>query len=170
MPVPYTVSGFYMLPTVKNHKGTKRIADDVKKDFMGTDFADGRGCYIFAVRKGRGAIVPHYVGKTKRSFSGECFTPHKLDKYNAVLHTEVRAAPLLFFLEPIVMKGPFNATALSALEDYLIGIGFQRNQNLKNIHGKKNFDPPFAIRGVHTKQKGNPPEKLTLFRRMLGIK
>jgi hypothetical protein len=94
---------------------------------------------------------------------------HKLWKYNSALHADSYGTPLLFFVEAPNSKGPINRKALNALEDYLIGMGFQRNDALKNIKGKANIEPPFAIEGVHTKRRGKPKTELTMFRRMLGI-
>jgi hypothetical protein len=43
------------------------------------------GCYVYAIRAGRG-IMPWYVGKAvKQTFDRECLTDHKLVRYNSVL-------------------------------------------------------------------------------------
>ncbi|HTD36371.1 MAG TPA: hypothetical protein VK669_02560 [Candidatus Limnocylindrales bacterium] len=169
MPISYTVSGPFVLPTVKNQNGTKRIGDNVKQAFAETDYAHRKGCYIFAVSRGHGAIVPHYIGQTKKSFFSECFTDHKLRKYDVALHSDSYGKPMLFFVEAPAAKGPVNSKALTALEDYLIGLGLQRNAKLKNIRGTRNAEPPFAIKDVHTKRRGKPRAEVTAFRRMLGI-
>jgi hypothetical protein len=61
------------------NNGIKRIARINTITFWENDLELGheRGCYVFALRKGR-AIIPYYVGKACKSFAQEVFTADKL--------------------------------------------------------------------------------------------
>ena len=58
---------------------------------------DASGCYIFGIRAGGGA-TPWYVGQAKKTFRQECFTPHKLLRYNEALVNLNKGTPILLFL------------------------------------------------------------------------
>jgi hypothetical protein len=57
---------------------------DDKTFWRGEELARLRGltgCYVFALRRVKGALVPHYVGLTKRRFDDEVFNPSNRRKY-----------------------------------------------------------------------------------------
>jgi hypothetical protein len=60
------------------------------------EFADEVGCYICAIRAGRG-YVPIYVGQATVGFRKECFDHHKLDHYNKARDIrDKKGTPVLF--------------------------------------------------------------------------
>jgi hypothetical protein len=169
MPVSYSVKGPFSLP----FKRTGKVKILERKDVKGclAEWEDERGCYVFALRGSHGSIVPFYVGKTAKSFASECFTDHKLNKYNAVLHKHTHGAPImLLVVAKTGERGAFNKTALRALEEYLIGLGLQANPDIKNISGTKRFEPPFNIEKIHTLSRGSIPASVKAFKRAFEIR
>lgn len=168
-PVTYQICGPIAIPTEKNQGKTKRINMDTAPASLG-ELGSKRGCYIFGIRGSRGSIVPYYVGKTNRTFQTECFTDHKLNKYNDVLYRIDYGKPVMFLVVAQTSHGAPNRKALAALEEYLIGLGLQKNRDLKNIRGTKQLEPPFALDYVHTPRPGKPPVGVRSFRRAFGLR
>lgn len=102
--------------------------------------ADACGCYVFAMRAGRG-IKPWYVGKSeKQPFKRECLTDDKIRKYNSVLSTAKKGTPLLYFYARTTMeRHAWSAPSKSQhkdvqfLERMLIGLALKKNKNLINV-------------------------------------
>src|SRR5437870_608456 len=119
--------------------------------------ADGwgreRGCYVFALRRGRG-YRPLYVGKTTRSFDVECFG----DRNYRVLHEAMegeRGALVLFLLRYERRRGRFNGNVVADLEKFLVETALDKNPGLKNrVYTRRT--PGFTIFGVHRSGAGNP--------------
>ena len=106
--------------------------------------SDAVGCYIFAIRAGRG-VLPWYVGKTERaSFRKEVFTPHKLVLYAEALHGR-KGTGLIYFLPNVTPGGKFRkpslnkVPAIGALEELLIATCLQRNTDLLNKRTTKHL-------------------------------
>jgi len=96
------------------------------------------GCYIFAIRAGKG-FTPWYVGKTERlSFGSETWQDSKLLIYGKVIRQYDRGKPVLFLLPKLTSRGKFakptkrKIGAIAALEEMLIGTCLQRNRELVN--------------------------------------
>jgi hypothetical protein len=99
------------------------------------------GCYVFALRAGRGR-TPWYVGRTNhQDFRHECFAHHKLTYFNEVLGGSGRGVPELHFLARMTPAGAFckpqRANDIDFLEQFLIGMGLSRNPHLKNVAGTR---------------------------------
>lgn len=61
MPTLYEVLGPIRVPCLPNAKGAKFIQKAaVLERLEDEDVADLRGCYMFCIRKGHGAISPYY--------------------------------------------------------------------------------------------------------------
>jgi hypothetical protein len=99
---------------------------------------NARGCYVFAMRAGKG-IRPWYVGKAtgNSGFEQEALHSDKLAKYNTVIARYRKGTPVLFFLA----RRTGNDTRFSAstyesdakwLERYLLGFAWEANPNLVN--------------------------------------
>jgi hypothetical protein len=106
---------------------------------------DAVGCYIFAIRAGRGAR-PWYVGKSeKTSFRKESWTPHKLLVYSEGLQQLKIGTPLLYFVAKRTKGGRFakkginGISAVRALEEILIGTCLLRNSRLLNKRTTKHY-------------------------------
>lgn len=103
------------------------------EDSEAEELAGIRGCYVFGLRGSRGHITPWYVGKTsKGTFESECFTSHKLVKYNKALMISGRGTPVLFFLVHPRQRGRANSEAIEQLETFLIQLAAATNENLLN--------------------------------------
>lgn len=168
VPALYHVEGPIGLPFQKSSKVKQIDIDSVKSSLA--DAGPKRGCYIFGLRGSHGSIKPFYVGKTAKSFEAECFTYHKLIKYNDVLFKNTHGTPIMMLVIADVHKGAFNKTALKALEEYLIGLGLQANAGLKNIRGTKQFEPPFQIKKIHSQGAGKLPASVAAFKRAFAIR
>ena len=110
MPVrrKYDVFGPFEIPRIKNGRRVdrdrrKNFWDELEEKNEGLAFASG--CYIFGIRAGQGA-KPWYIGKATKTFKQECFTDHKLVKYNQVLD-QMKGTPILFLLARRTPTGKF---------------------------------------------------------------
>lgn len=82
--VEFSVHGPFDIPTYRGRIGRIVRAEEGRSFDEHSARAWRRGCYVFAMRSGRG-ITPTYVGKATKSFSQECFTADKLGKCNQTL-------------------------------------------------------------------------------------
>ncbi len=82
MPARFDVFGPFEIPTSKQ-PGGKRVDKKQLGEFWKAaedSLPDAKGCYVFAMRAGKG-MRPVYVGRaSRRSFRQECFTTDKLYK------------------------------------------------------------------------------------------
>jgi hypothetical protein len=115
--------------------------DDIRQQSLGLPGAVG--CYIFAIRAGKGA-KPWYVGKTEKgNFKGETWSPHKLNIYNEELSGRKRCTPLLYLIAKRTSGGRYakprkgGIGEIRALENLLIGICLLRNPKLMNVKQTK---------------------------------
>jgi hypothetical protein len=81
------------------------------------ELADRRGCYVFAVRSGRG-LRAAYVGKATRSFEQEVFSADKLQKYNVSLHKWPHGTPVLLFV--VTSPRVRSPKLITEVEEHLI--------------------------------------------------
>ena len=112
--------------------------------------SDACGCYVFAIRAGRG-YTPYYVGQaSKRAVADEALNPSNREKYNEVLG-HGRGRPMLFILPMRTPRGKFRrkrqadgkTPAMNFLERWLITTAIQRNREIVN-----NKETKF-LRGIH---------------------
>lgn len=163
----YTVEGPVLVPTRK-----AKVAKVVDREALGGfweyhgDVANRRGCYIFAIRSGRG-IMPLYVGKATKTFRQEVFALHKLEKYGRALADCRKGNAVLFFLVAPASKGATNLNTLRELEDFLIQTAVARNPNILNVRGTKREN--WAIAGVVRGGVGKPSHAARDLRRALRI-
>lgn len=146
----FAVQGPFDVP-VKRDKGGRIINQNGLKTFWKKEARTGQriGCYVFAIRAGQGGIAPWYVGKTRKGFAQECFTPHKITKYQEALTRYKAGTALLFLL--VAPKGKAAIRKIADLERYLIETAWAANPDLLNQRGKK--ERTWTIRGI-TKSAG----------------
>lgn len=104
------------------------------------------GCYLFAIRAGRG-VRPWYVGKTeKASFKKEVFQDHKFKIYWTALGERRKGTALLYFVAKYTPGGRLakpakkaGYTSVRTLEELLIGTCLSRNPKLVNTKTTKYF-------------------------------
>ena len=86
------------------------FSKDALADFWGQaelahqGLRSGVGCYIFAVRAGKG-ITPWYVGQSKGAFEKECFAYQKQAIYREVMDDIAKGTPILFLIVRMTPKG-----------------------------------------------------------------
>lgn len=162
----FDVHGPFTVPTY-NGKAAKIVDSEALAGFWETtQLAMKRGCYVFAVRAGKG-IRPVYVGRATKTFIKEVFAPHKLEKYQRCLADFHKGTPILFLLTATTSKGAPNISAIHELEEYLIQTAVSRNPHLLNVRGTKREE--WAIRGVLRSGVGKPSKSAVAFKRTLAI-
>lgn len=162
----FYVNGPFDVPMLKK-TSSKMVAEDQGEFWKSCSAVKkNSGCYVFALRAGRG-ITPLYVGKTKKTFEKECFTDHKLKHYNYALASYKKGTPIMFFVSYPTKKGKNNASDIADLEDFLIQVGRAVSPNLRNIKGAK--EPTWGIKGVIRGGKGHPNKKEKTFGKVFGL-
>ena len=151
-----------------------RLSDfwsDVEDSCLG--LSDAVGCYIFAIRAGKG-VRPWYVGKTeKASFSREVFQPHKLVLYAEALNEVDKGTPLIYFLPKVTSGGKFSKPSLNgvpsiaALEELLIATCLQRNTVLLNKRTTKHLRE-MEVPGYMNERPGNRSNGAVKLSEVLG--
>lgn len=129
-----------------------------------SELGEGRGCYIFALRAGKG-ITPWYVGKTERSFKSEVFASHKLKYFHEAMSLYSKGTPVLFFLVAPESKSKRLGKHIRDLEEFLIQTARVVNPNLLNK--QHNRDRSWTIDRVLEPGRGNIPQDVFDFQRML---
>ena len=110
--------------------------------------ASKKGCYVFALRAGRGSM-PWYVGKTEKSartLKQEVFDREKLAKYRTILKRSRRRSPEIYLVVRSEQQGRLGR-AIDDLETVLIWAAFHRNKGLLNKR-KRETHPARLIRIV----------------------
>jgi hypothetical protein len=132
------------------------------------------GCYIFAVRAGRG-MRPWYVGKTDRAgFKREVFQDNKFRLYFEILRQRKRGTALLFFIARHTPRGRFAKVsvnenrAISTLEELLIGTALTRNPKLINKRATKHFRE-IQVPGYMNESAGARPKDARQLATLLGV-
>jgi hypothetical protein len=144
-------------PFELSRHGTKKIItkQSLKElkfelDKQKTGLSDACGCYVFALRAGKGC-TPYYVGQAcKRAIIDEALNPSNREKYNEVL-SDSKGTPILFILPMRTPTGKLRKKkqasgrieAVEFLERWLIMKAIEKNPGLIN-----NRETRF-IRNIH---------------------
>ena len=142
------------------HKDFWKQSDDLES------LESDRGCYVFAVRNGRGT-KPLYVGKATKSFKQECLNPANKHKFADGLADYQKGTPVLYFVRHPLNRGKTNAKQIGEIENFLIQNALRRNAALQNIRGRQ--APKWSIRGVIRGGQGKPTKAESEFRRLMGL-
>lgn len=163
----FTVHGPYDVP-VHEGKVSRTITEDQAREFwkLHHDLAMRKGCYVFAIRAGRG-IKPYWVGRATKTFRQEVFAPHKLSKYQKALVDYAKGTPIMFLLTLPNQKGKPNLTGIKDLEAFLIQVGVSRNPDLLNTVGTGAEN--WSISGVLRSNAGQPSKAAQTFRKLMGL-
>ncbi len=131
------------------------------------------GCYIFSIRVGKG-ILPWYVGLAeKQSFRNECFTDHKLVKFNRCL-SERKGTPVLTLIPRHTETGRFSRTGKNGyrdvrfLENILIASCLERNPKLLNIK-QTSFLKNMVVTGLLNTPRGKTGATVNNFKNLIGV-
>ncbi|HEY9165699.1 MAG TPA: hypothetical protein VIS48_06005 [Candidatus Kryptonia bacterium] len=141
----YSIHGPYEIPRQNTvvDRSAEALTDlwqEIEDNYEG--LPEGCGCYLFALRAGKG-ITPWYVGVAeKQSFQRECFSPHKISIYNDVLD-EWKGTPLLYLVARNTPEARFSAPSRRGhpsaryLELILISRAMEKNPELMNKRDTK---------------------------------
>ena len=162
----FAVKGSFKVP-VKRHKGG-RIIDTAKLEtfWKAAKTAERIGCYVFAVKGGKGGVAPWYVGKTDTDFGHSCFANDMITKYQeALAHYKAGTAQLFFLVAP---RSDTSPDKIAELERFLIETAWAANPELLNQRGRRELT--WAIPGV-TKfaGKGAAPAPVKGLRKALRL-
>ena len=118
------------------------------------------GCYVFAIRAGKG-ITPYYVGQASKStIVREAFNPANRERYNSVLNGS-SGTPIIFLLPMRTPTGKYRKkksgaaqiSSVTFLERWLIAKALEKNENLLNSRETR-FLRNLHVRGLFNAQKG----------------
>ena len=169
----YTVFGPILIPRNEHSKISKKPLRDFWQTVrnLAVGLPEASGCYIFGTQAARGT-KPWYVGQAKKSFKNECFTDHKINKYNDVLDDRERGIPILFLLARMTPRGRFQTSLTpheaNKLEDLLIRDCLRINNDLSNSKGTAFFREA-VIPGLLNNPPGRPSESANALRCLLGL-
>ncbi len=162
----FYVIGPFAIPCVKKVAGRVICHKEFWRQSEVNEIAGEKGCYVFAVRAGKG-YTPIYVGKATKTFKQECLNPSNRHKFQAGLADYKSGSPLLFFVLHPKSKGAANAKQIRQIEDFLIQNGAAKNPELQNIQGKG--APKWTIEGVIRAKNGKPTTSASLFKRVFDF-
>jgi hypothetical protein len=171
----YTIHGPFKM--TKSKSGLVDKSNRAKKEFWDkvekTEpcLPSSSGCYLFAIRAGKG-IKPWYVGVASRQpFRNECFAPHKIIIYDEALVGK-KGTPLLFFVAKRTKRGKFvkpgkNASPVNAyLETILIGAALDKNPKVMNMK-KTKFLKGMCVPGLLNTRKKKPSQSEAEFKKAI---
>jgi len=138
----------------------------------GEDLSGAIGCYVFAIRAGKG-VLPWYVGLAERqSFRKECFTAHKLNHFNNAVAAR-KGTPLLTLIAKYTpgrkLVAPTGGTHrdVRQLELMLISNSLGRNSDLLNIKDTKLLRE-MVVPGLINGGQGKPLPQVSAFKALIG--
>jgi hypothetical protein len=165
------VFGPYSIPYDGNDKGTsKQITKDNAKSFWEQKevkkVSMKQGCYIFALKVGRG-FTPWYVGKATKNFKQEALHSTKLNHYNEVIFKGNKGTPVIFLVAKSAHLITIPNKQIDEVETFLIQTAYYKNPKLKNK--QKANDPSWNIAGVVRGGKGKTAVNARQFKLMLNL-
>jgi hypothetical protein len=116
------------------------------------------GCYIFAIRAGKG-YTPYYVGQAcKRSLLLEALNPSNIQKFNTAC-SESKGMPVVFFLPMRTPTGRYRKKgggrgSLGFLEQWLIAAAIEKNRNGLINTRETHFLRKITVVGIFNAKRG----------------
>ena len=164
----FKVHGWFEIDYEKRKGGRTLVFDDFWSEGSQAHYlADERGCYVFAVKTGRG-LEPIYVGKATRTFKQEAFNPTNRHKYHDGFSGYERGLPIMFFVAHPDQKGKTNEKQIQKIEQFLIQTGAAKNPEIQNVRGAQR--PKWSIRGVvRSSGKGKRTKAEEAFRQLFNL-
>ena len=169
---PFEIEKNGRIPRITNDS-VFRFGENLKR-FAG--LADAVGCYVFAMRAGKG-IKPWYVGRTNRqSLLSESFHETKLVQYNDVILEQKKGTPVLFFIPVLTTDGKHYRTnrnyrtvepAINFLEIWLIGEALKANKDLLNKKSTKMLRE-LHVAGIFNSKQGEASKSSQALRQTLN--
>jgi hypothetical protein len=125
------------------------------------DMINGCGCYVFAMRAGRG-YTPWYVGQaSKMRLLEESMNANNRENYNRIL-LEQNGTPVIFYIPKLTNGNRFakptrnvngQLKSVNFLEEWLIATALQKNPKLIN-HQKTHFLKNLHVVGLINPRTG----------------
>lgn len=164
----FNVHGSFEIDYEKRKGGRTLVFDNFwSEGSKAHDLEDECGCYVFAVKTGRG-LEPIYVGKATKTFKQETFNPANRHKYHDGFSEYAKGLPLMFFVVHPDQKGKTNEKQIEKIEQFLIQAGAAKNPGLQNVRGA--YRPKWSIRGVvRSSGKGKRTKAERAFRRLFDL-
>lgn len=176
----YEVFGPYDVPVELTRKKAKQIIErktspeEEANGVFGLDSwwgqderADLRsctGCYVFAMRAGKG-YTPWYVGKTsKRTLEDEAFTDRNIKMMNA-LANNIKGTLVLFLVS--TGRAKTNDKHVDEIETWLIEKASAANSGLLNVQKTKDAD--WTINGLMGDGRKSQPDPAKALARALNL-
>jgi hypothetical protein len=155
--------------TYENCKGGRSLVFD---DFWSKSadvysLAEEKGCYVFAIRSGRG-VTPVYVGKATKSFKQEIFNATNRNKYHDGFKEFAKGTPLIYFVVRPTRRGPTSYKEIEEIENFFIQAGVTKNPKLQNVRGIQ--QPSWSIKGVIRSGAGKRSEAEVQFISLFDIR
>jgi hypothetical protein len=164
----FKVYGYFRIKYENRRGGRTLLFDDFWSDASAAnELADERGCYVFAIKTGRG-MEPIYVGKATKTFKQETFNPSNKHKYHDGFSEYGKGLPVMFFVVHPDQRGKTNEKQIEKIEQFLIQAGAAKNPGLQNVRGA--YRPKWTIQGVvRSSGKGKRTNAEGAFRRLFDI-
>ncbi len=163
----FAVQGPFKIPVYRGKKGRIVRSQEAAEFFQRhPGLAGRRGCYIYAMRAGRG-ITPTYVGKATKTFEQECFTADKLGKCNETLVDYERGTLVAFFVVASQGRGRPAEKQIGLVETFLTQAGVAVNPDLLNVKGTKQAD--WSIKGLIRAARGRPSRAAAEFKSAMRL-
>jgi hypothetical protein len=116
LPASFKIRGPFVVPLVKNKRLVKPGCPEFWSKPKVDKLSDQCGCYVFAMRAGKG-ITPIYVGKATKTFKQECFADSKIARhYGPALLDYKRGRPVLFLVVLERTRGKVNKRAIAKVD------------------------------------------------------
>lgn len=160
----FNVYGPYKIPKTIYRKSkliTKDSIEPLQANIDNEELVNGCGCYVFAIRAGKG-YTPWYVGQAaKMRLLVEAMNSNNREKYNKILGDHA-GTPVLFLIPKLTNSGKLakptkskngELKAVTFLEEWLIASALQKNPKLinkQNTHFLKNLH----VIGLFNPKKG----------------
>lgn len=114
---------------------TQESLTDLKRELDASHpgLAKACGCYVFAIKAGKG-YTPYYVGQAcKLLLPREAMNPTNREKYNRAC--EGKGMPTLFFIPKLTPQGRYrtkggSSRTIDFLERWLVAKALKKNPNL----------------------------------------
>jgi hypothetical protein len=142
-----------------------------KLEKWGAGLSDACGCYVFAIRAGKG-YTPYYVGQgCQQAMLDEALNVSNREKYNKVC-SESNGMPVIFFLPMVTPTGRYrkksngSLPAIDFLERWIIATAIQKNRELIN-NKETRFLRNIHVVGIFNPKKGESTKGSTLLHRTL---
>ena len=163
----FVVHGPFRIPLDTARAGPELLLDGFWNQGALATLRGHCGCYVFGLRRVKGAVVPQYVGLTWKRFDNEVFNRSNLVKYRNAVDAASRGQPVLFLIVPPHGKGKVSRKYIGEVESFLIQAGSARNPGIRNVKGRPR--PKWLIRGVTGRRPGKSPTAARELREAMGI-